>query len=407
MKFHFSVKFFILIILFCSLSCTQKQKELTFEEEQTVKQIQNLTYQINYYHLFGECELQNADSFYFPQELALLLNRRILKNNEKSPFNNLLGIEYYTNQHIGLIESSGFYEESENENWVDDALISIEEERIANEINEIESELETNSQIDFSETENDINSKLDENKQSKEIVDFANELKFMEFDNEILMPQKTDDGMYMIHAKQNNVELLKYDKQYRLLQKEIWNITSENQSTIEAQENFTYFDETHTVQTKTTQTKDTKKIITFNEESLIQSIKEYALKEDKEYITSETLRFYDAQNRVIKDSKTLYTYKKDYDKINYTFEKRYEYKYNEDNYQDNDQNTEDEIPPDFNYYENDILKMKNVYAKRKGAYTSQIFFEGGLSVKTIYVDNLRTRDIYYQDNEVSRIKDYE
>ena len=40
-------------------------------------------------------------------------------------------------------------------------------------------------------------------------------------------------------------------------------------------------------------------------------------------------------------------------------------------------------------------------------YVSMIYFDGGFSVETIYESGKRIKDIYYQNNEVTRIKEYE
>ena len=69
-------------------------------------------------------------------------------------------------------------------------------------------------------------------------------------------------------------------------------------------------------------------------------------------------------------------------------------------------NVED-FPPDFEYFENDVLKMKNKYSSQKGSYTSQIFFEDDFSVKTYYIEEKKVKEIYYSGESVLRVKNYD
>ena len=59
------------------------------------------------------------------------------------------------------------------------------------------------------------------------------------------------------------------------------------------------------------------------------------------------------------------------------------------------------------YYENDKLLIKTVYSSVKGNYTNEVFFDGGLSIKTFYEDNVRKKDIYYENGSEKRIVNYE
>ena len=78
------------------------------------------------------------------------------------------------------------------------------------------------------------------------------------------------------------------------------------------------------------------------------------------------------------------------------YSRKYVYKRNDEN-----------LPPDFEYFENEILKMRNKYSSQKGSYTSQIFFEDGFSVKTYYIEEKKVKEIYYLGDSVLRIKNYE
>ena len=51
--------------------------------------------------------------------------------------------------------------------------------------------------------------------------------------------------------------------------------------------------------------------------------------------------------------------------------------------------------------------MHNKYSTEKGNFTSRIFFDEGLSVKSYYENNIRVRDVYYRNNSIIREKVYE
>ena len=65
------------------------------------------------------------------------------------------------------------------------------------------------------------------------------------------------------------------------------------------------------------------------------------------------------------------------------------------------------IPPDSKYYENNVLKMHNVYTDQKGNWVSTVYFDENLSVKTYYEDYIRVRDEYYNRGRLFRTKVYE
>ena len=86
-----------------------------------------------------------------------------------------------------------------------------------------------------------------------------------------------------------------------------------------------------------------------------------------------------------------------YKKILKTTEQLYKYFYN----------NSEEIPADSEYYENNKLLIKTVYSSVKGNYTNEVFFDGGLSIKTFYEDSVRKKDIYYENGSEKRIVNYE
>ena len=78
------------------------------------------------------------------------------------------------------------------------------------------------------------------------------------------------------------------------------------------------------------------------------------------------------------------------------FTKRQNYSYKKD----------EEIPPDYEYYENGELKIKTTYTT-KTEYTTQVFFDDSFSVITYYDDGKKLRDEYYNKDTFVREKIYE
>ncbi len=127
------------------------------------------------------------------------------------------------------------------------------------------------------------------------------------------------------------------------------------------------------------------------------AVEKYAVFENNKSITSKRNFTYDKDGRLLSDELNEYFYKAtDYKVLDYSFTKKYLYTYNEG-----------DIPPDFKYYENDVLKMYNKYSTEKGTYTSRIYFDEGMSVKAYYENNVRVRDVYYRNDRIIREKVYE
>jgi len=380
------------ITFFCINGCKKEDAEKLEKEERTKRILQNLTSEINTYNLCGKADLSNVDKYYFPEELKLFLKQTIIIDGQR-----LLYAEQYNRQILGTIESSLFYDESDSGYWVDALLIHLEEERIAGEINTMEEDLVNADNDSIKDEAEEIEKMLSNEIASNEIVSKDSNLLFMEYEDEIFIPQKTADGWNIIQSINGKVKRTKYDFQYRAVEKENWDIPSAENATLLSKETFNYYKNSYKIKNKIIEGEDSLQSFFYNKNGLINKIENYKLIEDKKHLLNRTKRSYDDQDRILSDERTDYVYKNEYAKLDYKFTKKYVYIYNEN----------EELPPDFDYFENGVLKMKNRYADRKGTYTSQIFFEGGFSVKTLYVDDIRSRDIYYLNNEVTRIKVYE
>ena len=125
-----------------------------------------------------------------------------------------------------------FYNPYEDDaSWVESLLARVEEERIAEELAKMEDSL-SEYQIEEEEpAENTENSQIEENRIDKffeeagdgKVLSGKNrELRFYEFQNEVLSPQSSEDGFTVVQASDGNVMRHYYDSEYHLVKKEEW-----------------------------------------------------------------------------------------------------------------------------------------------------------------------------------------
>lgn len=327
------------------------------------------------------------------------------KKNDKEVKNETtsLTVQEDSNQGNNIQGNLGEFESNinsinDNIEFENEQKIQTEEKRIATEIENIEAGLIDESVISMDKVAENIEEKLLNTVETKEIININDELLFMEYEDEIFVPQKTEYGWYIIHSQKENVERTKYDNDYRMIEKETWSIKSNiKESKILLKEFLSYYDETYKVKNKTVESEQKVQIINYNLDSQIENSREYLLKDGKKYISNQLFRKYDEKNRIINEQRIEYYYLKDFKKLEYKIEKKYNFFYN----------NADEIPADFDYYENGVLKAQNKYYAKKGTYTSHIFFDKDFSIMTYYIDEIRIKDVYYINKKIDRIKTYD
>lgn len=391
-KVLFSALFFSLLVNFsgCKKDSSEIDGALLLERTK----INNLMFDATCYALTGFVSENNpiVESFYYPQNLKALFSLKRFSNSSV-----LYYVEDYFPNHIGMIECSGYYDgASDSGAWVDELLIKLEEERIAEELNAMDDTIDDTFYIDKNQAE-EIEKVFSGEIQANEITDKTEQLKFMEFENEVLIPQITSEGYIIIHSAGNQVIRNFYDKKFRLTTKETWNIASVSSAELNQSEEYFYDEDSFSVSEKKISMKDSEVNLLYTENGMIAEKSTYEIVKDKPYIKSRLKYSYNNEGKVVKENSITYKYNQSYSKITESFEKEYIYAYNEN----------EEIPADFEYFENKVLKMKNKYSVDKGYYTSQIFFDGGLSVKTYYEDYIRVKDVYSQNDKVIRVKEYE
>ena len=315
--------------------------------------------------------------------------------------------------------------------WVESVFARIEEERIAEELRVMEESLEEYQIDDASELikDDEEESTMNSESESSEVSEMSDEtndsqaeetlseiekffseekeevtktgkndlLSFYEFDNEIFTSQDSEGNHILVHSMKEKVNRFFYDDEYKLIKKEVWNIPSASKAALEKTETYKYFENSKVVSEKEITGPYTVENVKYNNDGKTLSAEKYAVFEEKEHITEKRLFSYDDDGNLLSDELKEYFYKADdYEDLDYSFTKKYLYSYNDEG-----------IPPDFKYFENGILKMHNKYSTEKGNFTSRIFFDEGLSVKSYYENNIRVRDVYYRNNSIIREKVYE
>lgn len=400
---RFLTVFIFFICIFCA-DCKRKQKNVIIENKEITAAQKNL----NGYLINNICSILNnkneSDDFFY---LKKILSYKFFN---KDGF--FYCFEKYFPDYISIYECSEFYSESlDTGDWVDSLIIRIEEERISNEIAKMEtdvlSDLE-NSDVSVIEEILDEHSEQIENVfsdslEQKEIVSKNGNLIFMEFEQEKLITKKTENGYEIIHSQNNSVTRNYYNQNFLLESSQKWEIEpskiQENQNPVSI-ENYFYDEKTFAVTKKETITYDGElqnlQIIFYNERKQISSKEEYQIIDKKRNLIQKNDLKYDKDGNIIQNEKTEYFYNQNFSVLTEQFSRKYVYKINEDDF-----------PPDFEYFENDVLKMRNKYSSQKGNYTSQVFFEDDFSVKTYYIEEKKVKEVYYSGESVLRVKNYD
>lgn len=277
----------------------------------------------------------------------------------------------------------------ENEN-TEDSVINLEDSAT------ILENLENNENATIEDEENlsEIEKNLEQSKLLEKLyINKLNELKILQFEDELLIP---NDNSF-IEKNKSTVSKSFYDDNYRLVKKEHWKIGSLIESKVEKTELYEYKENTMLLKQKKEITDLETKIYFYNDFGLLTSVDEYKIFEDKDYLVKKTTFDYDNKNRLKTDNQTFYTYDEKYKKITKKTVKTYKY-INKEN---------EELTPDSEFYEDGKLRIKNVYSDVNGTYTSEVYFDNNMSVKSFYENDLLKKEIFYVDGVEKRVQNYE
>ena len=294
---------------------------------------------------------------------------------------------------VDVIESQSIIED--NSEYDEDFFA--EEERLGTEV------------LDFLENEANFSSPIIEETQvesvEKRLLDAYNRLKVMEFESEIFIPSKginADSASVLVHYSKKAAVRLFYDDLYRLTKKEYWKMESVESAELSGTEKYSYEGESKKPYEKIIESDNAIFVSKLNENGLVirtekydsagaLSTKEGSLSMSKGPVQT-TVWTYDDKKRITSEAVTEGKLVKkqvfDYSKI-----------------KESGENAE-ELPPDYEYYENGVLVTKTEYIK-KGFYSTTIWFDSINSVRTDYENYVKVRDVYYANGVERRVKNYE
>ena len=243
-----------------------------------------------------------------------------------------------------------------------------------------------------------------EEEEEKELtlVSKKGELSLNALNDEALFPQQTEDYTVLVFANKKKIVRKFYDKNSRIIKKEDWKISDISNTKLLKTELYEYQDNSFSLKNKIIIENQTKSYYDYTDKLLLSSEKKYALYTEKD-LEKEALLFecfyeYDDKNRLTLEESLEYDYAADsYKKLSKVFEKKYVYKYS----------FEEDIPADFEYYENKVLKVKKLYTKEKGTYTNYIYFDDDYCVSVFYKNGRIIKEIYSKGNKVIRENYYE
>ncbi len=350
----------LLLLLLCS--CSHKKTD-------TNPLVADFTFQLLLYKVKGECRLYNPEKYYIPDSFVNLM----MKNKD-----GLYLVESVYPECIGVIDSTGFYlENCEDGNWIDGLLNEIEEEKFSDTLDSL---IEHNQTITtpYSESKGALETV------EKRLLDSNLRLESMEYEKEIFIPQKLIDNFVFINSNEKEVTRNFFDNSYRLIKKETWNIPNVQEAKKLKTEEYSYNGDSIKPYYKIIRTE--KEIVkTFYTENGLPEISEFY--DDKKVLLKTFEWVYDNDDRIICETET---------DVKEAFVKKQNYSYNQN----------EDISPDYEYYENNELRLKTVYTD-KGTYVTKIFFEDDFTVTTYYVNNKKIKEEYREKDIIIREKNYE
>lgn len=245
------------------------------------------------------------------------------------------------------------------------------------------------------------------------IVDAYNRLKVMEFESEVFIPSVEQDSSVLIHYSNKIAERLFYDNLYRLTKKEYWQMDSVENARIKGKEIYSFEGDSKSPYEKRIESDSSVFVSKLDENGLVIRTEKYEVKDsvtgkkpvqtttwtydDKKRITSETL----TQEGFTK--KQVFNYAKTDGDVKPS---RVKGKNEESEEAVDEEDSTDDIPPDYEYYENGVLVTETEYTK-KGSYSTTIWFDSTNSVRTDYEDYVKVRDVYFSNGIERRVRTYE
>ena len=315
----------------------------------------------------------------------------------------------------GILETRNLYSPAlDDGKWVDDLLFLMEEERFGSEVLNLledesvmqepivqpqEEQSEQKSEQETDERSDSEQRPVEAEAVEKRLLDSYNRLKVMEYGNERFLPVNANSSKILVHYSDKKAVRYFYDEQFRLVKKEYWNMPAVADSKITVTEQYEYNENGKLPSKKIIENDNSKLVSIFNDNGLVIESKKYEItgKDDErsERIINLTKYEYDDKERLVQEKSTVYKYSDK--KLTGTNEKKQLYIY---------KNEDEAIPPDYEYYEDNVLRTKTEYTE-KDKYMTLIVFDRENSVQTYYENHIKVKDVYYTNGVERRVKLYE
>ena len=375
---------------------------------------------------FVSCSKKAVPVNYRPNEqLQEYIFSQFLNNQTPKLFNSLMlhrimnkdGTSLYLFEKLypacaGIIDIKDIYiPELDNGSWVDSLLFSMEEERFGSDVLSM-LEDESNfmppipADIEMPKPENqELNQEqkpeqnLEPEPVEKLLTDTQNRLKLLEYGNERFLPVNTNNSRVLVHYSDKKAVRYFYDERYRLIKKEYWIMDTVNSSRINGSEIYEYTADSKNPAKKIIENDTTKLVSILNENGFVIRTEKYELADQEKERSQKTLSItewqYDENNRVTAENCTEYNY--DGEKYKGSVQKKQVFRYKKE---------DDSMPPDYEYYENNVLRTKTEYTE-KDKYTTLIVFDEENSVKTYYENYIKVKDVFITGGVEKRVRVYE
>lgn len=278
----------------------------------------------------------------------------------------------------------GFYSPSlDNGEWVDQLLANMEEERIAEELESL-SELESLIKAPYSSEKDKVEPV------EIRLTDSYNRLKFLEFGEEYFIPDFSNGKFVFVNKYKEKVSRIFYDELYRVIKKEYWKIEDIESAEKILTEEYKYYQQEFNPQSKKITSDQNILYTEYNSKGLPVYLENKIYSEKKKMYVLEYIKQleYDSEKRITLEETKNYS-----NNSEYITKETYSY-------------NQEDVSPDYAYYENGELKIKTTYLS-KTEYNTQVFFDSSNSVITYYKDGNKIKDMYYSDDVLVREKEYE
>lgn len=304
----------------------------------------------------------------------------------------------------GVMESQGFYSgECDNGSWVEKVLFSMEEQRLGDKVLSL---LEDESFVQPPVLNDTEEKDVDEEPVEKRLLDANNRLKSMKFGSEYFIPVRKDTESVFVHYSNNKAVRFFYDEQFRLVKKELWHMVSVEDSGLTGTERYEYKDSSIYPFRKIIENENSGIVSNLNENGLVIRAEKYVYEkqEDKDEPKKKTVSIisyeYDQKDRLVTEQTIDFIY--DGAKLKKRLGKKQVFIYHPDKPDGEDS----DIPPDYRYYEDNVLRTSTEYTE-KDKYSTLIIFDETNSVRTYYENYVKVKDVYLSGGQEKRVKVYE